>query len=76
MPKDIKDITALSSDEAIAEVVRAKDQEAAAKAKAKQLDKENKLLREERKLATEQLETYLQITEDTPSFSIGKPKTK
>lgn len=76
MPDEIElsDVSAITSNEAIAEVVRAKDAEAAARAEAKQLKKENALLRQQKAEAREQLDSYLQITDDVPLFEIGKRK--
>lgn len=73
MPKDLNRNPGvrLTDHEAISEAVRAKEAERAMKSRLDQVMRENVLLHTERKLAVEQLDTYLQVSEDVPLFKLA-----
>lgn len=74
--RDIKGGVRLTSDEAIGELVKAKDAAMAAEAIVKQFRKENAALRAQRDEAIGQLDTYLAIRREAPLFKLSKPSKK
>lgn len=74
MAKGTRHIPVISDSDAIAELIRERDAAAAARSKVEQYKQENKILREQKKEAVTQLESYLAIREETPLFQIPKIK--